>query len=151
MSLLKRKYYLSEIAKLHRGNSYGRFVNAKPFFLLALIEAISDNILKENRIYFPNEELEKIYVNICEEYEPKIKPTPIILPLVHLRTESFYDIKWKGRPFVSSPKAHSPSGKYLRENFDYSFIDPELWNLLQDNSFRIDFRNFVINMFLPTK
>lgn len=148
MNQLKRKYYLSEVAKIKRGNSHGRFINAKPFFVLALIEAISNNLLKDNRIYYPNKELERVYLDLCIGYEPSYNPTPMILPLLHLRGESFYKIKWKGIPFVSSPKAHSPSGKFLKDNFDYSFLDLELWDLLQDPSFRSEIKQVIIDSFL---
>lgn len=148
MNPLKRKYYLSEIAKMKRGNYNGRFINAKPYFMLALIEAVSDNILQENRIYYPNKELERIYLDLCIGYDPNSNPTPMILPLLHLRGESFYKIKWKGVPFVSSPKAHSPSGKFLKENFDYSFLDFDLWELLQDASFRTEIRQIIIDSFI---
>ena len=148
MNQLKRKYYLAEVLKIKRGNFRGRFINAKPYFVLALIEAIERNRLKENKIYYPNIELETIYSEIIEAYEPKSTNTPWILPLLHLRSESFYKIKWKGIPFESSPRAHSASGKFLRDNFDYSYVDTDLWDLLQDSSFRAEMKQMIINFFL---
>ena len=148
MNQLKRKYYLAEIVKIKRGNSNGRFINAKPYFVLSLIEAIEENCLKENKIFYPNVILENIYLKIFREYEPKATPSPWILPLLHLRGESFYNIKWKGIPFVSSSKAHSASGKFLKENFDYSYVDTDLWVLLQDSSFRVEMKQMIINFFL---
>ena len=148
MNPLKRTYYLAEVAKIKRGNYHGRFINAKPFFMLALVEAISSGVLKENKISFPQKALEEIYLDLSVGYEPSNNPTPMILPLLHLRGESFYNIKWKGSPFVSSPKAHSPSSKYLRDNFDYSYLDAELWDLLQDPFFRNEIKQVLIDSFI---
>ena len=151
MNQLKRNFYLVEITKIKRGNSHGCIKNAKPYFVLAIIDAISNGILEENKICYPNKDLEDIYMRICIMNEPHNKPTPILLPLLHLRSETFYDIKWKGIPFKSSPKAHSPSGKYLRDNFDYSFLDADLWALLQDPVFRSDIKKTIIAFYLKNK
>lgn len=151
MNVLKKQYYLTEVLRMHRGNSHGTPVNAKPLYVLALIECINERILKENVIAYPNREIENVYYDICRSYEPFRTPSPYILPYFHLIGESYYDIKWKGKKFVPHPKAHSPSAKYLKENVEYAFLESEFWNLLQSYNIREDFRLQVINFFLKPK
>jgi predicted restriction endonuclease len=92
-----------------------------------------------------------LYYDICQQYEPNRTPSPYILPYFHLVSESFYHIDWSGVPFVPSPNAHSPSGKYIKENAKYSFLDQALWDLLQDFNVREEFRETIINFFLKSK
>lgn len=95
MKELKRKYYQTELIRIHRGNSRGVFINAKPLYVISLIECIDKGILLENKIEYPAPEIEKVYLETCEKYEPGRKLSPFILPYFHISTESFYDIQWK--------------------------------------------------------
>ena len=148
MSSLKKRYYLNEVLRTHRGNSRGIPVNAKPLFVLALIDGIEGGALKDNAVSFPNKELEALYYSICQSYEPGRKASPYILPYFHLVGESYYGIKWKGEKFIPSTHAHSPSAKYLKDNVEYAYLDQTLWDLLQDHNVREEFRTQIINFFL---
>ena len=53
MNQLKRNFYLVEITKIKRGNSHGCIKNAKPYFVLAIIDAISNGVLKRIRYAIP--------------------------------------------------------------------------------------------------
>lgn len=148
MSSLKEQYYQSVLLSIHRGNSHGRFVNAKPLYVLSIIKSIETGLMKVNRICYPNTELEGIYLLTCKELEPNIKPSPFILPYFHLSTESFYHIHWKGKAFKPSAHAHSPSQKYLREQLDYAFLDESLWEILQIAEVQKEYKQVVINFFI---
>lgn len=148
MNSLKEKYYLNEILRTHRGNSRGIPVNAKPLFVLALIDSIGLEVLKANAITFPNKEIESVYYDLCQSYEPGRKASPYILPYFHLIGESYYGIKWKGQKFTPSSHAHSPSAKYLKDNVEYAYLDQSLWDLLQDHNVREKFRSQIVNFFL---
>ena len=80
MKELKRKYYQTELIRIHRGNSRGVFINAKPLYVISLIECIDKGILLENKIEYPAPEIEKVYLETCEKYEPGRKLSPFILP-----------------------------------------------------------------------
>ena len=121
MNLLRKTYYLTEVTKIHRGNSHGSPVNAKPFFLLSIIESIENGVLLNNKVCFNDNTIRDLYYDICLQYEPNRMPSPYIFPYFHLISESFYHINWSGVPFVPSPNAHSPSGKYIKENSKYIF------------------------------
>ena len=148
MSSLKKRYYLNEVLRTQRGNSRGIPVNAKPLFVLALIDCIEESILKNNAITFPNKEIEAVYYNLCQSYEPKRKASPYILPYFHLVGESYFDIKWKGEKFIPNAHAHSPSAKFLRDNVEFAYLDQTLWDLLQDHNVREEFRTQIVNFFL---
>ena len=151
MNDLKRKYYQNEILKISRGNSHGVFINAKPLYILSLIYAIQHRVLTENIITFSNKALENIYMTVCETHEAHRNATPFLLPYFHLTGCTFYHINWKGQPFKPSPKAHTPSAKYLRENVNYAYLDPSLWNLLQYPEVREEYKQLIIDFFLKPK
>ena len=143
MSILRKAYYLTEVTRIHRGNSHGCPVNAKPLFLLSIIESIENGVLLNNKVCFDDNAVRNLYYDICQQYEPNRIPSPYILP--------YYHIDWSGVPFIPSPNAHSPSGKYIRENAKYSYLDQALWDLLQDFNVREEFRETIINFFLKPK
>ena len=145
MSILRKAYYLTEVTRIHRGNSHGCPVNAKPLFLLSIIESIENGVLLNNKIHFNDNTIRDLYYDICQQYEPNRTPSPYILPYFHLISE------WNGVPFVPSPNAHSPSGKYIRENARHSYLDQALWVLLQDFNVREEFRETIINFFIKPK
>lgn len=151
MNQLKKQYYINEVLRTHRGNSRGAPVNAKPLFVLALIDSIEEGILKQNNILYPNNEIETVYYGLCQSYEPWRTASPYILPYFHLVGESYYDIKWKGVKFVPCSHAHSPSSKYLKENVEYAYLDQAFWDLLQDHNIREEFRATIKNFFLRPK
>ena len=151
MNELKIKYYKTELIRIHRGNSRGVFINAKPLYLIALIECIDKRILIDNKIMYPSPEVESTYMDVCKRYEPNLNVTPFILPFFHTTKESFYDIQWKGLKFVPSSHAHSPSGKYLKENVLYAYLDEALWDLLQEPSVREQYKELIVNFFLKSK
>lgn len=151
MNELKRKYYQTELIRIRRGNSRGVVINAKPLYVISLIECIDRGILSENKIEYPSPEIEKIYLEICEKYECEKKVSPFILPYFHISTESFYNIQWKGTKFVPSRHAHSPSAKYLKENVSYAYLDEALWDLLQEPSVREQYRELIVNFYLRPK
>lgn len=151
MSLLSKKYYITQVLRTRCGNHRGRIIIAKPLFLLAIIEAIEKGFVQNNAIYLDNKQIAKLYEDTCKKYEPNYKPSPIILPFYHLSKDSFYNIKWSGKPFKISPHAHSPSGKYLRENVEFAHLDSALWDLLQDANVREEFREQIIDFFIRKK
>ena len=65
MNELKRKYYQTELIRIHRGNSRGVFINAKPLYIITLIECVENGILTENKIAYPSPAVEKTYLSVC--------------------------------------------------------------------------------------
>jgi putative restriction endonuclease len=131
MNQLKKRYYQAELLKIKRGNARGTLINAKPLYLLAIIEAINIGTLSSNIIRYPSQTVEKLYNLMYVIHEP-----------------TFYHIRWKGRQYEKSPHSHSPSRRYLRENVDYAYLDTDLWDLLQDPAVREEYKELIIDFYL---
>lgn len=152
---LSQLSYKDILLKTKRGNSQGVFSNAKPIFVITIIDAIHEGLIIGNRIDFNNKDIENLYIDNyrrCsssdyELYRANTKVTPYNLPFFHLNAESYYHIKWK-EGVVPPKQAQSPSSKYLKENVDYTYLDDELWELLQSPEVRYDFRNALIERFI---
>lgn len=144
MEQLVLKIYRDLFLRLSRGNHRGVFSNAKPLFLLAVIDSIP-NIICNNQIEITNNYFIELYKLQAKVYNQG-KPTPIEKPLYHLNSEEFYTLVWKdGSPHNI---ANSPSAKYLRENLAYAKLDDNLWELLQVQENRDYLKQVIINRYL---
>lgn len=130
--------------KITRGNYRGTFSNAKPIYLLSLIDLASNS--KENQISLSDKSLLDLYTLNQDLFDTNCK-TSLIYPFFHLDSEPFYELVWKSdeRPKMNS---HTPSAKYLRENLAYAKLDDELWKLLQEQKNRDYLKQVIINRYL---
>lgn len=150
--------YRDILLKTKRGNSHGIFSNAKPIFVITIIDAIHEGLIIGNRIDFKSKDIENLYIENYRHYSGSeeelfrayIKVTPYNLPFYHLNAEPYYHIKWK-EGVVPPKQAQSPSNRYLKEHIDYTYLDIDLWELLQSAEVRDDFRNALIERFIKTK
>lgn len=131
-------------SKITRGNFRGIFSNAKPIYLLSLIDLIP--VKTDNRFLLSDKILNKLYLNNINQFDTNCK-TALINPYFHLGSEPFYELVWKSnkRPETNS---HTPSAKYLRENLAYAKLDDELWLLLQVQENRDYLKQVIINRYL---
>ena len=83
-------------------------------------------------------------------YRNAVNITPFRMPYFHLNAEPYYHIKWKEK-VVPPKQSTSPSNKCLANNVDYSYMDDELWRLLQSLDVRNELINTIINQFLNNK
>lgn len=146
---LKTSYYKNCITSIHRGFAFGIPSNAKPLFLLAIIKGIGEGMIIGNKIKY-EDCLETFYKEICILYEPNRKAAPFYKPFFHSIHENYYGIKWKGGQ-MPSHKWHTPSGKFLKDNIEYAYLDDGLWDLLQDQSVRSEFRELIVNHYFKTE
>lgn len=147
MNPLKEKYYLGEIFKTRLGNSHGIIIKAKPVFLLSILECISSGHLTANRIELDDTVLQDTYRKLFKELQPGRIVSPFTLPYFHLARESYYSIKWTGKPFVPSPHGHSPSWTYLRVNSEFAFLENGLWDILQEADSRDRIQQEIVEYF----
>lgn len=126
---------------MKRGNYRGRIYNAKPIFLLFILDQIDRRIIKDNRIYFSSLTYDKTYALFTHQYTDK--PTPLQYPFFHLQNEAFWHLVWK----ENEMKSDTPSAKFIRDNVDYSYLDNALWDLLQESENRRYFRDAIVNYF----
>ena len=146
MSNIYLETYKDIILSIKRGKSKNFVSNAKPVFLITLIDATDRCILTSNCIYFCHEDLSKLYMQLAEKFSIA-KVSPYNIPFYHLSSEPFYHLVWRDAP-KGDERFHTPSAKYLREHLLYAKFDDELWDLLQNRENREYLRNSIISHFL---
>ena len=122
----------------------GVVVNAKPIFVLSLIDVIETGLATSNRFPY-NKELDTTYQNRWIRHIPNMAPTPICKPFFHLTNDQFWHIQWKEPVSFASP-----SDKKMRDYVDYGYLDNALWDLLQDQENRDFYRKEIVNYFLSS-
>lgn len=143
MSKLALDMYRQMITRLKRGNTKGVFSNAKPIFIITLIDFIP--CLRENKLKWADKLFEILYLVNFAKYNSN-KPTPLWKPFFYLDSEQFYSLCWNKQP--STQQMKRPSGKFLREFVAYAKLDDDLWNLLQDEKNREYLKNCIIEQYL---
>lgn len=141
MNNLKLQYYCYVFMQMKRGNSRGRIINAKPIFLLSLFDLIDKKEIIDNKIFY-SEQLNELYQQYYNIFEPNMETTPLYKPFYHLTSDGFWHIEWENRGEIKI------SAKYLRENVKYAKFDNALWDLLQENENRQLLRDVIIKQFL---
>lgn len=141
ISNLSKSYYNIVIRRMKRGNARGVVVNAKPIFLLSILSLIAEEIIVDNRFRF-NEKLSNSYNETYKKYNQPI--TPLHKPFYHLSSDGFWHIKWK----ENAIEKNIPSAKFIRENIEYAYLDNALWDLLQIEDVREEYKNTIINFYL---
>lgn len=138
--------YKTMILQTRRGASRnGGIINAKPIFVLSLIEVIRRNAYKFNKIYF-DDELNSVYKQLYVRYNPNLTLAPLYQPFYYLVNDGYWHIKWAKQPESNA----RPSAKLLREYASYGYLDNALWDLLQDEEVRNYFENQIISYFLSS-
>jgi len=117
----------------------GKINLAKPIFMLAIMDGITDGHIQNNRIEF-NKNLIMTYQNLFARYTGDGSKLPTY-PYYYLESDEFYHLK-------KDMSVTSPSAKFLREHVEYAYLDEELWNLLQDSAVREEYRDAIINYFI---
>lgn len=131
--------YRQMFASLKRGNHRGVFSNAKPIYLISLIDYLP--ALKENEFKCGDKAFLTTYLSNTTQLVAS-PPTPIIKPFFHLSSEPFYTLVWRENPPDKLLKF--PSARLLKDYLDYAKLDDELWKLLQDESSRLFLRECII-------
>lgn len=140
-------FYRQLLVSLNRGNVKGVASNAKPIFVLSLIDFIP--YTEKNLFTIDDKILNNIYKKNIDVYSTR-HTTPIRLPYFHLQTEPFYQLIWRSRN-VSIRASESPSIKRINETIIGAKLDDELWELLQVPENREYLRNCIINQYLSYK
>lgn len=134
-------FYRDLIIFTQRGNYRGKISNAKPVFIISLIDAISESVFTDNKLCFGNEDFEYIYYRNSARYNNKTK---VILPFYHLDTSEYYSIKWRQKYNGSS---HTPSKRFMLDNVEYAYLDNALWDLLRDKEARKTIKEEIVRFF----
>ncbi len=145
MKTLVVKLYNDMILSIKRGRSKNGLSNAKPLFLLSVIECISMGQLNENQIRCEDENLKRTYYALAKYY--KENPAPFHVPFYHIATSGFFHLTWN---VENRPKyvGNTPSHKYLKDYLRYAKFDDDLWELLQNAENQIYLKKNIVNRFL---
>ncbi len=147
MNTLCIRYVSTNVASLRRGNIKGLYSNAKPVFLLSIIDYIT-HLENPNHFIWGDKNFENIYISNFKIYDCSA-PTPFWKPFYYMSSEPFYNLIWQKPP--NEELIRRPSGKLLKDHLSYAKLDDELWELLQDPENREYLRNCIINQYLSYK
>ena len=136
-------YYITLVFQIKRGNYRGRVYNAKPIFLLFILDQIEKKVIKNNRIYFLRLVSDNSYKIFSRQYTGNV-PTAIQYPFYHLKNEPFWHLDWKEGKEIT---IDTPSAKFIRDNINYAHLDNALWDLLQDAENRERLREAIVKHF----
>ena len=134
--------YTQCIIDLRQVKIKGEVIVAKPVLLLSLIEGIHRGIFQDNKFVL-NEWLEDKYLELMKKYTSNSqfdKPSDIANPFWHLASDGFWHLQGTE---LSSMK-NTPSKRWLKDNVSYASFDEDLWVLLQNASWRMKLRDFII-------
>lgn len=135
---LQKSYYKGVICSIKQKITKGKANIAKPILLLTILNMIDRGELLGNRIVY-NDLLKDRYRAILDEYTKDL--TPLRYPFYYMRNDGFYHIK-------GQTDLKTPSEGYILKNVSYAYLDPELWDLLQDPQTRDEFREAIISHYL---
>lgn len=144
--------YKDMILSLTQGYWEGNVSPSKPIYILAILDAIENNLLT-NRIELNDVHIRTKFSELYKRYNGNEKGHLVaffIRPYYHLNSSDFYHLVWKeeNRPPI---KGHTPSAKYLQEHLLYAKLDDDLWELLQNPEHRENIRRSIITHFLTKK
>lgn len=140
MNHLQKEYYKTSLLTVNQKITNGKSNIAKPVLLLAIIDLIDEGYIIGNQIRY-DEKLASTYNRIFKCYSDVV--TLVQYPFYYMRNDNFYSIKGK-------TEKKTPSGKYIRDNIEYAYLDNGLWDLLQDPATRNEFRDLIVNHYLIT-
>lgn len=138
--------YRQMFVNLKRGNHKGVYSNAKPVFLISIIDYII--FMDENKLTWEDKRFEELYYSNFSKLESS-KPTPICKPFYFLSSENFYTIVWRESP--NAKALISPSSKTLRDYSLYAKLDDDLWEMLQDSENREFLRSCIIKTYFSVQ
>ena len=122
---------------------------AKPVLLLSVIKGIEAGIFKRN--YIEYDKLAIIYDLVFKQYEDLAKQsehTPPYYPFYYLKTDKMWHLN--PRTPNSALESNSPSAAWVRNNVEYAYLDPALWEMLQDEEYRRRFAEFIVEEKIKT-
>ncbi len=135
-------HYAKRIMNIKQAKIHGEIIVAKPVLIISLIDGVGENVFVDNEFNLSGW-LESHYKMLMSEYTRTSqfsKITGIENPFWHLVTDGFWSLRYIHEP----PTGITPSKKWLKDNVEYAYLDEELWILLQNKTWRLRFRNFIV-------
>ena len=137
------KHYTKRIETIRQHRVRGEIIVAKPVFMLAIIDAISNDIITNNQFVI-NDWLEGRYKMLMAQYAKDSQfdsTTEIDKPFWHLESDGFWHLNYQGERLN---KSKTPSKAWLKENVEFAYFDESLWIMLQNKEWRIQLRDYIV-------
>ena len=137
------KHYAKRIINIRQAKIHGETIVAKPVLLIALIDAIDNNIFTNNQ-FIVNDWLEERYKTLMLQYAKDSQfenKAGIEKPFWHFETDGFWHLNYPGERLT---KSRTPSIAWLKDNVEFAYFDEPLWILLQNKEWRTKLRDYII-------
>lgn len=137
------RHYTKRIETIHQHKVHGEIFIAKPVFMLAIIDAIENDIFTNN-CFIINECLEEKYKILMAQYTKDSQldnTTGIDKPFWHLESDGFWHLNYQGERLS---KSRTPSKAWLKANVEFACFDESLWILLQNKAWRMKLRDYIV-------
>ena len=137
------KHYTKRIMNIRQAKIHGETIVAKPVLMVALIDAIDNNVFTNNRFVI-NDWLEVRYNTLMLQYAKDSQfedKAGIEKPFWHLESDGFWHLNYPGELLS---KGKTPSKAWLKENVESAYFDESLWFLLQNKEWRMRLRDYII-------
>ena len=137
------KHYTNRLINIRQAKIHGETIVAKPVLLVAIIDAIDNNIYTNNQ-FIINDWLEGHYKMLMSQYAKDSQfdgTTEIDKPFWHLESDGFWHLNYQGERLS---KSKTPSKAWLKENVEFAYLDESLWIMLQNKVWRTKLRDYII-------
>ena len=137
------KHYTKRIMNIRQAKIHGETIVAKPVLMVALIDAIDNNIFTNNQFVI-NDWLEGHYKMLMSQYAKDSQfegTTEIDKPFWHLESDGFWHLNYEAERLS---KSKTPSKAWLKGNVEFAYFDEPLWILLQNKAWRMKLRDYIV-------
>jgi len=138
----------------NQGNSIGLGkAPHKPILLLAVIKAIENNVISENKIYI-TPELVSYFKSYWDQLVFTGHTSNFSLPFFHLKNEKskLWTLKNKpGYEFALTSSNSIRSFKALNDATDYAHLDDGFYQLLKEKKYRDFVRSLIMHKYFPNE
>lgn len=137
------QHYTKRIMNIRQAKIHGETIVAKPVLMVAIIDAIDNNVFTNNQIVI-NNWIEGRYRMLMQRFAKDSQfdgTTEIDKPFWHLETDGFWHLNYQGERLS---KGRTPSKAWLKDNVVFAYFDEPLWILLQNKVWRTKLRDYII-------
>jgi putative restriction endonuclease len=144
------KDYISAFSTLHVNRVQGRTSPHKPIMLLAVLALTEAGLLKENKISY-SQNLLDIFKSFFQTVQQPGDACNPYFPFFHLQFDNFWHLKpINGREAVAESLTTVRGPSQITENYEYAFLDDELFSLISSCSSRDILRQTLIERWFPS-
>jgi putative restriction endonuclease len=143
------KNYIQAFSKLNANRSGDHVSPHKPVMLLAVLALAEAGQLKENKIYYTQDLLDIFKSFFQTVAQPGDACNPYF-PFFHLKTDKFWHLKpIAGKEAIAAAFTTVRGPSQITENFEYAFLDDDLFCLISSAPDRDILRQTLIDRWFP--